>query len=175
MVAPSPEIGGGHAFEDLDVQNGGSGGYSDELAGAGTLRCGGEGCGPGSVALLVLRGAVVAGAGKVGLSDFAEVEGEVRDDVWMGGVDAAVDDGDADAFTHGGVPWAGAGAAGDVIAVSADLLDGPALRGGGVEGVVGLGGVDDDAEGGVRDGLGAEKACGDDAVVGDVVDVGLGG
>ena len=54
-------------------------------------------------------------------------------------VDAAVDDGDADAFAHGGVPRAVRGAAGDVVAVAADLLDGPALRGV-VVGVVGWGG-----------------------------------
>ncbi len=54
----------------------------------------------------------------------------------MGGVDAAVEDGDADAFADGGVPGAVRRAAGDVVAVAACLADGPAL--GGV--VVGVGG-----------------------------------
>jgi hypothetical protein len=54
----------------------------------------------------------------------------------VGLVDAAVDDGDADAFAHGGVPWTVGGAAGDVVAIAADLLDGPSLGGVGVVGVV---------------------------------------
>ena len=53
----------------------------------------------------------------------------------MVGVDAAVEDGDADAFAHGGVPGAVSGAAGNVVAVAADLLDSPTLRSG-VVGVV---------------------------------------
>jgi len=57
----------------------------------------------------------------------------------VGGVDAAVEDGDTDAFAGGGVPRAMGGSAGDVIAVTAYLLDGPTLRGGGVVGVVGAG------------------------------------
>ena len=67
--------------------------------------------------------------GRCGLIDFAEVEGEVGGDVGVGGVDAAVEDGDADAFAHGGVPGASGGAAGDVVAVAAYLTDGPALGG----------------------------------------------
>ena len=76
------------------------------------------------------------GVGKAVRFDLGEVEGEVGSDVGVGLVDTAVDDGDADAFAHGGVPRATRGAAGDVVAVAADLLDGPAL-GGGVVGVVG--------------------------------------
>ena len=129
--------GGGHALEDLDVEDGRGWGYADDLSGAGADGGGGEGGGPGAVALLVLRGAVVAGAGVGGLVDFGEVEGEVGGDVGVGLVDAAVDDGDADAFAHGGVPGTVRGAAGNVVAVAADLLDGPALRGVGVVGVVG--------------------------------------
>ena len=50
--------------------------------------------------LLVRRAAVVAGAGQAsggGLVDLGEVEGEVRGDVGVGCVDAAIEDGDADA------------------------------------------------------------------------------
>ena len=126
----------GHALEDFDVEDGCARGDADDQTGAGTDGGGGERGGPGAVALLVLRGAVVAGAGVGGLVDLAEVEGEVGGDVGVGGVDAAVENGDADAFAGGGVPWAVRGATGDVVAVAADLLDGPALRGGGVEGVV---------------------------------------
>ena len=71
------------------------------------------------------------GLGVGGLVDFAEIEGEVGGNVGVGLVDAAVDDGDADAFAHGGVPWAVGWTAGDVVAIAADLLDGPVLRGGG--------------------------------------------
>ena len=185
--------GGGHALQDLDVEDGGRGSYADDLAGAGTLGGGGERGGPGAVAFLVLWGAVVAGAGVRGLVDFGEVEGEVGRYIGVGGVHAAVDDGDAHAFAHGDAPGAIGGAAGNVVAVAADLLDGPAL-GRGVEGIVGWGsrgevGEDgavggeaayglraaDGALGGWGDGLGLETVGGEDAVVEDVVDVGLGG
>jgi hypothetical protein len=53
------------------------------------------------------------------------------------GVDAAIDDGDANALAHGGVPGTVRGGAGDVVSVAADLLDGPSLWSGGVIGVVG--------------------------------------
>ncbi len=46
----------------------------------------------------------------------------------MGGVDSAIENCDADAFAGGGVPWAVGRASGDVVAVAADLADGPALR-----------------------------------------------
>ena len=121
--------GGGHALEYFDVEDGGRGGYADDLSGAGADGCGGEGGSPGAVARLILGGAVIAGGWVGGLVDFSEVEGEVGGYVGMGLVDAAVDDGDADAFAHGGVPGAVRGAAGDVVAVAADLLDGPALGG----------------------------------------------
>ncbi len=84
---------------------------------------------------LVLRSAIVAGGWVSRLVDFGEVEAEVGGYVWMGLVYAAIDDGDAYALTHGGVPWAVGRASGDVVAVAADLLDSPALRGG-VVGVV---------------------------------------
>ena len=129
--------GRGHALEDFDVEDGGGRGYSDDLSSAGADGGGGEGGSPGAMSLLVLRGAVIAGAGVGGLVDFGEVQGEIGGDVGMGLVDAAVDDGDADAFAHGGVPWSVRGAAGDVVAVAADLLDGPSLRCVGVVGVVG--------------------------------------
>ena len=115
-------------MKDFDVEEGRGGGDADDLSGAGADGSGGERGGPGAVAVLVLRGAVVAGAGVGGLVDFGEIEGEVGGDVGVGLVDAAVDDGDADAFAHGGVPGAVRGAAGNVVAVAADLLDGPALR-----------------------------------------------
>ena len=105
------------------------------MSGAWADGCGSEGGGPGAVALLVLRGAVVAGAGVGGGVDFGEVEGEVGGDVGVGGVDAAIENCDANSFALGNVPGAVRGAAGDVVAVAADLLDGPALRCG-VEGVV---------------------------------------
>ena len=127
--------GGRHPLEDFDVEDGRGWGDSDDLSGSGTHGCGGEGGGPGAVAFLVLGSAVVAGAGVGGLIDLGEIEGEVGGDVGVGLVDAAVDDGDADAFAHGGVPGSVGRAAGDVVAVAADLLDGPALRGG-VVGVV---------------------------------------
>src|SRR5277367_6008858 len=127
---------GRHALEDFDVKDGGLGGYSDDLAGARTDGGGGKGGGPGAVTGLVLRGAVVAGAGVGGLVDFCEIEGEIWGDVGVGLVDAAVDDGDADAAPHGDVPGTVRGATGDVVAVASDLLDGPALRGG-VVGIVG--------------------------------------
>jgi len=164
--------GGGHALKDFDVEEGGGGGYTNEFAGSGASGCGGEGCSPSAMALLVLWGAVVAGTGKVGLIDFAEVEGEVGSDVRVGGVDATVDDGDADSFAHGGIPWAAGGAAGSIAAVSSHLPDSPALWRV-IEGVVGQGCVDDDAEGRVLDGLCTEVGSGDDAVVEDVFDVGL--
>ena len=131
------------------------------------------------MALLILRGAVVAGAGVGGGVDFGEVEGEVGGDVGVGGVDAAVENGDADAFALGDVPGAVRGAAGDVVAVAADLLDGPAL-------VVGCrrrcrrwswgwtASADGDAEG-VWGEPEVEVLGGDDAVMEDVLDVGLGG
>lgn len=119
----------------------------------------------------------------------------------MGLVDAAVDDGDANAFALGGIPWAVCGAAGDVVAKAADLLNGPAL-GSGVEGVVGWRCGDDgrrgedgtvggefanggewggglsgavDADGGRIERLETKALGSDDAIVEDVVDVGLGG
>ena len=131
-----PAMVAGMRCRTLMLRMVGCGGYADDLSGAGADGGGGERGGPGAVALLVLRGAVVAGAGVGGLVDFGEVEGEIGGDVGMGLVDAAVDDGDADAFAHGGVPGAVRRAAGDVVAVAADLLDGPSLRGG-VVGVVG--------------------------------------
>ena len=127
--------GGGHALEDFDVEEGGGGGDTDDLAGAGADGSGGEGGGPGAVAHLVLGGAVVAGAGVGGLVDLGEVEGEIGGDVRVGGIDAAVEDGDANAFALGDVPGAVRGAAGDVVAVTSNLLDGPSL-GRGVVGVV---------------------------------------
>ncbi len=89
------------------------------------------------MALLVLRGAVVAGGGVGGLVDFGEVESEIGGDVGVVFVDAAVEDGDADAFPHGGVPGPVRGGAGDVFAVASYLLDCPSLRGVGVVDVVG--------------------------------------
>ena len=91
------------------------------------------------MALLVLGTAIVAGAGVSALVNFSDVESQIRGEIGMGLVDAAVDDGDADAFTHGGVPGAVPGGAGGVVSVAADLLDGPALWGGGVVGIVGRG------------------------------------
>ena len=129
--------GRGHALEDFDVEDGRGGSYADDLSGSGTESSGCEGGGPGAVALLILGGAVVAGTGVGGLVDFGEVECEVGGDIGVGCVDAAVDDGDADAFAHGGVPGAVRGCAGDVVSVAADLLDGPSLWGRGVVGVVG--------------------------------------
>ena len=85
---------------------------------------------------LVLRSAVVADGREGGLVDFREVEGEVGGYVWMSLVDAAVDDCNTDALAHGGVPGAVRGASGDIVAVAAHLLYGPALRGV-VVGVVG--------------------------------------
>ena len=78
--------------------------------------------------LLVLRGAVIARCGIGGLVDFGEVEAEVWSDVGVELIDATVDDGDADAFAHGGVPGAVNGTAGYVVAVASDLLDCPGLR-----------------------------------------------
>ncbi len=101
----------------------------------------------------------------------------------MGGVDAAVENCDADAFAGGGVPWAVGGAAGDVVAVAAYLADGPALRrvvigvwigGGRLIGVSGVSGVwpntgtdgmdfdgaEDDAERWVNLRAKGEVACG---------------
>jgi hypothetical protein len=160
------------------------------------------------VACLILRGAVVAGAGETGvggLIDLTEVEGEVGGEVGVGGVDSAIQNGDAGAFAHGGVPGAVCGATGDVVSVAADLTTCPALWGG-VEGVVRLGGwrgwrwrsgngggvgcvlgAGDGADGVQVDRAGDDgevRACGwcedeaaggDDAVVEDVFDVGLGG
>ena len=149
--------GGRHALEDFDVEDGGLGSYSDDLAGSWADGSGGEGGGPGAVAGLVLRCAVVAGCGISGLVDLGQVEGEIWGDVGVRLVDAAVEDGDADAASHGGVPWTVRGASGDVRSVAADLLDGPTLRGG-VVGVVGWRWCDDRrllGEGAV----GGETAC----------------
>ena len=88
------------------------------------------------MALLVLRGAIVAGTGVGGLVDLSEIEREVGGDIGMGLVDTAVDDGDADTLAHGGVPWAVRGTARDIVAVAAYLFDCPAL-GSCVVGVVG--------------------------------------
>jgi hypothetical protein len=172
--------GVGETFEDFDVEDGGLRGYSNDLAGAGAHCAGGEGSGPCAVALLVLRGAVVAGTGQTGLwglVDLGEVEAEVGGDVGVVLVDAAVEDGDADAGSEGLVPGAVGGAAGDVGAVSAGLDYGPVLRGAGVVGVVrrsdgwrGCGDSDERGEDGVED----EVVGGDDAVVDDVLDGGLG-
>jgi hypothetical protein len=144
------------------------------------------------VALLVLRGAIVAGRGVGGLINFGEVQGEVGGDVGVSFVDAAVEDGNADAFAHGDVPGTVGRGARDVVAVASYLLDGPTLRGVGVVGVVGrwrgwrrwgdgmnwaVGGQSTYGRAGVGclgsgaafrsrgDELGAELVCGDDAVV----------
>ena len=101
---------GGHALEDFDVEEGGCGATPMIWPVLGPMRSAardavqvpwpfwswGE---PSSQAL----------GRPVGLVDFGEVEGEVGGDVGVGGVDAAVEDGDADACAHGGVPgpWAG--------------------------------------------------------------------
>ena len=81
------------------------------------------------MALLVLRRAVVAGAGHGCLVDFGEIEDEVGSDVGMVLVDAAVEDGNADASAFRGVPRAGGGTAGNGFAVAAREDGGPALRG----------------------------------------------
>jgi hypothetical protein len=140
------------------------------------------------VALLVLRGGVVAWAGQAGggLVDLGEVEGEVGGDVGVVLVDAGVQNGDADACAQGGVPGTGGGAAGDVGAVASGLADGPALRGG-VVGVIwggrrgrrrrwwwGRWWWGGDADGGGDYGAEDERVGGDDAVVDDELDVGLG-
>jgi hypothetical protein len=114
------------------------------------------------------------GAGEGGLVNFRQVESEVRGYVGVVLVDAAVEDGDANAFAHGDVPWSMGGAAGNSVTVSADLLDGPPLRRRGVVGVKGSGrhfaGGNDRTKGIAgaegqrtwsgrkRDGLGDEKA-----------------
>ncbi len=117
------------------------------------------------MALLVLRRAVVAGAGEAGggvLIDLAEVQGEIGGDVGVAGVDAAVEDCDADACAGGDVPRARFRGA----AVAADLLDGPSLRRV-VERVRHRRG---DARGADLDGVGR-----DDSVFDDRSDVGVGG
>ena len=58
--------GVGETLEDLDVEEGGGGGDADEKAGAGANGGGGQRGDPCAVALLVLRGAVVAGTGQAG-------------------------------------------------------------------------------------------------------------
>ena len=169
-----------HALEDLDVEEGGGWGDADDLSSIGPL-CGcGERGGPGAVAGLILRGAVVAWAGQAGLGglvDLREIEGEVGCEIGVGGVDSAIENSDADAVAHGGVPRASGWAAGDVVAVASDLADCPALRAGveGVEGELRAGWSDDDAEGGLRNWAQDEVAGGDDTVVQDVLDVGQGG
>jgi len=113
-------------------------------------------------------------------------------------VDAAVEDGDADACSHGGVPGAVGGATGDAGAEAAGFEDGPGLRSGGVVGVVGGDGgwgwgwswrggrvgagvgvgvgwrgcAGGDSDGGGEDGAKDEGVCGEDAVVDDELDVG---
>ena len=87
--------------------------------------------------LLILGTTVITGAGVCGLVDLGEVEGEVGGEVGVRVVDAAVDDCDANALAHGGIPGPVRGAAGDVISVASDLLDSPSLGSGGVVGVVG--------------------------------------
>jgi hypothetical protein len=136
------------------------------------------------VALLILRGAVVAGAGEAGLRalvDLGEIESEVRRKVGMGGIDTAVEDGNAYSFADGGVPGAVYGTAGNIVPVATDLTDSPTLG----RVVVGVGGggrvarADDDGEGGGKGlfGSGAEEetVSGDEPVVQDVFDVGLEG
>ena len=120
----------GHALKDFDVEQGGGGGDTDDVACSGAeSRCGERGA-PGAVTLLVLRCAVVTGGGDTslgGLIDFAEVESEVGGDVGVDGVDSAVEDGDTNTFSHGGVPGTVGRAAGYVGSVTACLTDGPAL------------------------------------------------
>ncbi len=102
--------GGWHTFENLDVEEGGGGGYAGDLAGVGSERGGCEGGGPGAVALLILSRTVVTGAGEAGcggLVNFGEVEGEVGGEIGVVGVDAGVEDGDADASALGNGPGTG--------------------------------------------------------------------
>ena len=125
-------------------------------------------------------------AGNGGLVDFGEIECEIGGNVGVGCVDAAVEDGDADAGAEGLVPWASRGASGDSGSVSAGLADGPALRRGGVVGVVGRGwwrdrgwcgcggSADGDADGGWEDMAKDEVVSGENAVMDDEFDVGLG-
>jgi hypothetical protein len=136
------------------------------------------------VALLVLRGAVVTWAGQAGggLVDLGEVKGEIWGDIGVRLIDAGVQYCDSDACAQGCVPGTGGGAAGDVGAEASGLADGPALRGG----VVGVewgwrrwrsgrqGWWGGDADGGGDYGAEDERVCGDDAVVDDKGDIGLG-
>ena len=169
----------GEALEDFDVEERGLRGDADDAAGPGPSGAGGErGC-PGAVALLVLRGAVVAGAGEGGLVDFGEVEGEVWGDVGVGGVDAAVEDGDADAGADGGVPGPVAGPPGTCGAEAAGL-DGRPSPAGSCRGVGGVCRVSVEMMTGAVDGIGGAvwevlRAWAVTAVVEDDVDVGLGG
>src|SRR5882762_6303624 len=77
---------------------------------------------------LILRSAVVAGAGKGSFGDLREIENEIRGKVWMGGVDTTIEDGDADTFAGGDIPRAMCESSGNTVAVTADLTNGPALR-----------------------------------------------
>ena len=129
--------GGWHTLEDFDVEYCRGGGYADDFSGPGADGSGGERRGPCAVTLLILGAAVVAGAGVCALVDFGKVKGQIWGDIRVGSVDAAVEDGNADAFAHGGIPRAVCRCAGGVISVAANLLDGPSLRSGGVVGVVG--------------------------------------
>ena len=122
--------------------------------------------------LLVLRTAVVAGTGKAcggRLIDFGEVEGEIGSDVWVEAIDSAVEDGDANACSHGGVPWAVDWATGDACAEPSGLKDSPLLRRRRVVGVVRGGGADGDSEVAREDGAEDEGVSGKDTVVDDVV------
>jgi hypothetical protein len=101
-------------------------GDADYLSGAWSDGGGGERGGPGAMALLVLRSSIVAQARVSGLGiliHLGKVEGEVRSDVGVHLVDTAVENCDTDAFAHGDVPGAVRVAAGNVVAVAADLLD----------------------------------------------------
>ena len=183
----------GETLEDLDVEEGCGGGDADEKASAGADGGGGQRGDPCAVALLILRRAVVAGAGQAcggGLIYLGHVEGEVGRDVRVKRVDSAVEDGDANACAHGGVPWAVGGTTWDASAEASGLQDGPGLRSGGVVSVVGggcwgggwgwnwsrcgCGCADGDPDGGGKDGAEDEGVGGEDAVVDDELDVGVG-
>ena len=111
---------------------------ADDLSRARADGSGGERRDPGAVAVLVLRRAVVARAGIVGLINLAQIQREVRRDVGVRLVDAAIENGDANTVSHGSVPRAVRRSSGDVASVASHLADGPSLRRRRIEAVVGL-------------------------------------
>ena len=102
---------------------------------------------------------------------------------------AAIEDGDTDARTHGRIPWAVGGTAGDACAKASGLQDSPLLRrcgvvgvvgsvrcrsGGGSRGGCGRRGANGDSDGGGKNGAEDEGVGGEDAVMDDVLNGGIG-